>query len=506
MRYLICFLLFLSNLLAAIAQPAFITDSLDAYIQREMQRWQIPGLAIAVVKDGKVVVSKGYGERVNGKPEKVNEYTLFQIASNSKAFTGTALAMLDSEKRLKLDEKVTTYLPYFKLNNPAYTDMCSVRDLLCHRIGLQTFQGDFLNWGSTLTRKQIIEKLGQTPEKFPFRYTYGYCNAAYITAGEIIPAITDTSWDDFLKYRFFNPMGMVHTNTRYLEMVNDTNACKPHTLVKEQIQIIPLANIDNMGPSASIQSCVADMSKWLLLQLNNGKYNGKQLIAAETIRETRKSAMVVNDSWGGLFKTRHFITYGLGWRSYDYENRRVFEHSGGANGFVTKTELIPEENLGVIVYTNTDANSLYDALCKQVIEAYLNVPYRNLSAVYYNSGVNSRKAEQEKLARWDSLAARKPKLPLKVDEYTGTFSNSFYGKVWVKNEKGILKLYFENHSQNVGTIKYIGNNEFVCYYSDLTCGVEPIKFNIIGGNINGITVKVNDFIDFLSYDFEKMKN
>jgi CubicO group peptidase (beta-lactamase class C family) len=503
MRQLFAFSFCLFTSFATIAQPAFITDSLDAYIQREMLRWQIPGLAIAVVKDGKVVVSKGYGERVSGQPEKVNEFTLFQIASNSKAFTGTAIALLDYEKRLKLDEKVTTYMPYFKLHNPAYTDMCTVRDLLCHRIGLQTFQGDFLNWGSTLTRKQIIEKLALTPEKYPFRYTYGYCNAAYITAGEIIPVVTDTSWDDFLTHRFFKPLGMVHTNTRYVDMLNDTNACKPHTVVKEKIQVIPLANIDNMGPSASIQSCVADMSKWVLLQLNNGKHNGIQLIAPEVIRETRKSAMVVNDSWGGLFKTRHFITYGLGWRSYDYEGRRVFEHSGGANGFVTKTELIPEENLGVVVYTNTDANSLYDALCKQVIEAYMNMPYRNLSVAYYNNGAASRKAEQEKLTRWDSLAAHKPKLPMKADAYTGTFSNNFYGKVWVKNEKGTLRLYFENHPQNVGTIKYMGNDEFVCYYSDLTCGIEPLKFTVSNGTITGITVKVNDFIDYLSYDFEK---
>ena len=169
--------------LNALAQPAFVKDSLDAFITREMQRWQVPGLAIAIVKDGQVVVQKGYGVKQFDKPEsKVDENTLFQIASNSKAFTGTAVAWLNSEKRLSLDEKVTTYLPYFKLYESTSTDLCTVRDLLCHRLGTQTFQGDFLNWGSNLTRKQIVEGLSRTKPVHPFRYKYGYSNAGFITA------------------------------------------------------------------------------------------------------------------------------------------------------------------------------------------------------------------------------------------------------------------------------------------------------------------------------------
>jgi CubicO group peptidase (beta-lactamase class C family) len=246
---------------SVLAQPAFINDSLDTYIQREMKRWNIPGLSVAIVKDGKVLLTKGYGVREHGKPAKVNEYTLFQIASNSKAFTGTAIAMLDAEKRVKLDEKVTTYLPWFRLYDAGSTAQCTVRDLLCHRIGLQTFQGDFLNWGSTLSRKQIIERMALTRPVYPFRYTYGYCNAGYITAGEIIPQVTDTTWDDFVYHRFFKPLKMVHTNTSYTAMLNDTNACTPHTLVKGNITTMPLANIDNMAASAAVNSCVADMSK-----------------------------------------------------------------------------------------------------------------------------------------------------------------------------------------------------------------------------------------------------
>ena len=294
------------------AQPTFITDSLDTYVTREMQRWQVPGLAIAIVKDGKVVIQKGYGVKSFDKPEPVDEYTLFQIASNSKAFTGTAIAWLNSEKRVLLDEKVTTYLPYFKLYDETSTQLCTVRDILCHRLGTQTFQGDFLNWGSNLTRKQIVEGLGRTKPVHPFRYKYGYSNAGFITAGEIILAKTDTTWDDFLTYRFFKPMGFTHTSTNYASIATDKNACMPHTLVDGKLVKMPITNIDNMGASASINSCVADMKNWLLLQLDNGKLNGVQIIPAEVIAETRKSNMVVSDVNSRLFKNKHFCTYTLG--------------------------------------------------------------------------------------------------------------------------------------------------------------------------------------------------
>ena len=326
-----CILFFGLNLMA---QPAFIRDSLDAYVNREMKRWQIPGLAIAVVKDGKVVVCKGYGVKEAGKSAPVDEYSLFQIASNSKAFTGTAIAQLNYEKRLSLDEKVTTYLPYFKLYEPTSTQLCTVRDLLCHRIGLATFQGDFLNWGSDLSRREIVEHLQFTKPIHPFRYKYGYCNAAFITAGEIIKAVTDTSWDDFINYRYFKPLEMKHTNSAYLTMLNDNNACKPHTLVNNELKVMGLTNIDNMSSSAAINSCTHDMANWLLLQLDSGKFNGKRIIPYTVLAETRKSNMVAADVNSKIYKTKHFSNYGLGWYSYDYEARRIWEHSGGANGFV----------------------------------------------------------------------------------------------------------------------------------------------------------------------------
>ncbi len=490
--------------LQAYAQPSFVKDSLDIFINREMQRWQVPGLAIAIVKDGQVVIEKGYGVKQFDKPEsKVDEYTLFQIASNSKAFTGTAVAWLHSERRLSLDEKVTNYLPYFKLYDETATQLCTVRDLLCHRLGTQTFQGDFLNWGSNLTRKQIVEGLARTRPIYPFRYKYGYSNAGFITAGEVILAVTDTTWDDFLLHRFFKPMGMKRTTSNFASMVNDNNACLPHTLVNGKIIKIPLTNIDNMGASASINSCVADMKNWLLLQLNYGQLNGKQIIPTEVIAEMRKSNMVVSDFNGKLFKNKHFATYTLGWQMNDYNGRRVIEHSGGANGFVTKTELMPEENLGVIVYTNSDANSLYDALCKQILEAYMGMPYRNISELYYINSQKGNQASASHLKLIRDTIAMKTKPALKLDEYCGNYTNGLYGKVEVKLIKGKLHLFMEHHPNNIGKLDYINDNRFLCTYTDITCGIEPLSFTIVNNLIKSVTVKAADFIDYLPYEFIK---
>jgi CubicO group peptidase (beta-lactamase class C family) len=487
------------------SQPTFVKDSLDNFIKREMERWQVPGLAIAIVKDGKIVVSKGYGVKEFGKPEQVDEYTLFQIASNSKAFTGTAIALLNDEKRLSLDEKVSKYLPYFKMYDKNSSELVTVRDVLTHRLGLQTFQGDFLNWGSTLTRKQIVEHLALTKPVHPFRYKYGYCNAGFITAGEVILAVTDTTWDDFISARFFKPLDMKHTNSFYSGMVNDANACKPHTLWNGKLVSMNLTNIDNMGASASINSNVRDMSNWLLMQLDSGRFNGKRVVPFKVLAETRRSNMVVGDPSSRLYKSKHFSTYGLGWSSYDYEGRRIWEHSGGANGFVTKTEFVPEENMGVLVYTNTDANSLYEALAKQVIEAYLGVPYRNISEIYFNGSKAGRIEEQKLIDSLELQASKKNKTELPITAYCGVYKNDFYGTVEIKNTKAGLKMHMSNHPNNIGTLRYLGNNQFLCNYSDLTCGVQVFPVKIENGEVKSMTIRVNDFIDYLTYDFEIQK-
>ena len=191
--------------------PSFVKDSLDTYVTRAMTDWEIPGLSLAIIKNGKVVLMKGYGVKEQGSIDQVDENTLFMIGSNTKAFTATAIATLDAENKLSLDDKVTKWIPQFKLENKAAGEQAIVRDLLCHRLGFRTFQGDFTYWTSNLSRKEVIEKMGHIKAVYPFRTKWGYTNAAFLTAGEIIPAVTGKQWEDYIKEKIFVPLGMNRT-------------------------------------------------------------------------------------------------------------------------------------------------------------------------------------------------------------------------------------------------------------------------------------------------------
>lgn len=497
------------------AQPAFIKDSLDKYVEREMKRWNIPGAAVAVVKDGKVVTMKGYGVRAIDKPEKVDENTLFQVASNSKAFTGTALAILEVQKKLTLDDKITKWMPDFKLQDPLATQEVTIRDMLTHRIGFQTFQSDFLNWNCNLSRKELILNMRNVKPVYGFRARYGYCNAGFLTAGEIIPLASDTSWDDYLLHRFFNPLKMTRSSTTYKTIVADNNACKPYTIVDDKLVLLPYANIDNLGPAASINSCVKDLANWLIMQLDSGKFEGNRVLPYEALQMTRTSNMLVSDMnpKGGS----NIQTYGLGWFILDYNGKKVIRHDGGADGFVTTTCFVPSQGLGITVLTNTDANNFYSALRTQIMDAYLSLPYSNHSERIYKAVSANVKAENAEVNKLRETAAKKPKTSLKPEEYTGKYRNEVYGGLEIKNSKGELTVHFSHHPTLSGKLEALGGDEFLCTYSIATYGIKKINFNTSPTNpslpgeegkqpiqkVKSVIIRVNDFVDMMEYEFTK---
>ena len=487
------------------AQPSFINDSLDKFVEREMKRWNIPGAAVAIVKDGKVDVMKGYGIKDISTPlsmiNKVDENTLFQIASNSKAFTGTSLALLDYQKRLSLDDKVTKWLPYFKLNDELAARDVTVKDLLCHRIGFQTFQSDLLNWNCNLSRKELITNMRNVKPVYSFRAHYGYCNAAFLTAGEIIPAVTDTSWDDFLKYHYFLPLKMNHTSTTYAAITSDNNVCKPYTLADDKLVLLPYANVDNLGPAASINSCVKDLANWLLMQLDSGRFEGKRVVPFEALQMTRSSNTIVadmNPRYGSNFQN-----YGLGWFLVDYNGKRVIRHDGGADGFVTTTCFIPQLGLGIVVLTNTDANSFYSALRTQIIDAYMALPYQNHSLRIYRAVDANNKLDNAEINKMREVTSKKPKAALKQEEYIGKYKNEVYGEIEIKNTNGNLMLSFAHHPFLTGKLEPMGENDFLCTYSVATYGIKKINFVVKDGKVRNVIVRVNDFVDMMDYDFIK---
>jgi len=403
--------------------PSFVKDSLDGYVNKALADWQIPGVAVCVVKNGKVVVMKGYGVRDLDGKEKVDENTLFMIGSNTKAFTATALAMLDQEKKLSLDDKVTKWIPEFKLDNKAAGEQAIIRDLLCHRIGFRTFQGDFTYWTSNLTRKEVIEKMSHIKATYPFRTTWGYTNAAFVTAGEIIPKSTGMQWEDFIKAKIFDPLEMKNTLALSKDFPNASNKCSPYTMTEGKLVKIPFCSIDNLAPAGSIGSSANDMSHWVMMQLDNGKYNGQQVVPFSAIAQTRTPHSIIGNG-GSMFNKAHFSLYGLGWDLQEYCGRKIVSHTGGVNGFVTSVTLIPEEKLGIIVFTNTDQNYFYEALKWEVMDAYFDKPYRNYSKIYFVTGyAQSFEREKEKNKMFKDSVALNLKTDLPVTAYTGNYFN-----------------------------------------------------------------------------------
>lgn len=486
--------------------PAFVTDSLDAFMHREMERWQIPGAAVAIVKDGKILVSKGYGVSNIKTGAAVDESTLFMVASNSKAFTGTAIALLEEEGKLELDDPVKKYLPWLNLYDDCATEMVTIKDMLTHRIGWQTFQGDFLHWGSDLSRKDLLERMDVHQPQYNFRDGYGYCNMGFVAAGEIIPAVSGKTWDDFVADNIFKPLHMDRSSATYEAILNDRNACKGYTLHNGALMVEPYENIDNLGPAASINSCVKDLAQWVMMNSQEGRLGSQQIFSNAVIERTTSPFNIVSETRGGLYEKQHFELYGLGWFMADYNGKKMVWHDGGANGFVTTTCFLPEMDLGIVVLTNTDANWFYEALKMQIIESFMEMPYRNISAIY-NNYFNNRQQQEAKETEMLYAKARSggaaPTLPLKA--YTGNYRSSVYGMINISEVDGKLRVTFEHHPDLYGELEPLGeNDEFVCTYNQVIYGVKKVQFKVANEGVVQYQMHVADFIDRMEYTFDRI--
>ena len=505
MKHLLVALLLFSSI-SSIAQsdsiPVFVRDSLDVYTNRALSDWQIPGIAVCIIKNGKVVTMKGYGVTELGTNNKVDENTLFMIGSNTKAFTATALALLDAEKKLSLDDRVTKWIPDFKLDNKLAGEQAIIRDLLCHRIGFRTFQGDFTYWTSNLTRKEVIEKMSHIKAQYEFRTRFGYTNAAFLTAGEIIPRVTGKTWEEFIKERIFDPLGMSRTLALSKDIPNATNAAKAYTMADGKLMLIPYGIIDNLAPAGSISSSVNDMSKWVMMQLDNGRYNGQQVIPATAINQTRQPHSILGNG-GSMYNKGHFSLYGLGWFLEEYSGRRIVSHTGGVNGFVTSVTLVPEEKLGIIIFTNTDKNEFYEALKWEILDAYLGNIYRNYSKVYLNITNTQRTVRARTDKQFHDSASLDLKTELPLNEYTGNYFNDVYGNMKVVMEQNELRMRFSHHPNMYAKLESLGGNRFYATFSDPEFDKAVFPFHVENGKVKSVTVKVADFIEYNPYEFMK---
>jgi CubicO group peptidase (beta-lactamase class C family) len=483
--------------------PSFVKDSLDTYVQRALTDWKIPGVAVCIVKDGQVVMMKGYGVKQAGTSNKVDENTLFMIGSNTKAFTATALAMLQADGKLSLDDKVQKWLPDFTLYDPWVAKETMIRDLLCHRLGFETFQGDFMYFDSDLSLQEVRERFGKLKPAYGFRSRWGYTNAAFMTAGEIIPKVTGKTWAQFITDSIFIPLGM-NRSLATAPGAGVTNLSSAHTVVKGQVRQIPYGRLENMAPAGIISSSVNDMSHWLLMQLNNGRYNDRQVIPASAIAQTRVPNSILGNG-GVLFNKGHFSLYGLGWFLEEYNGRKIVSHTGGVNGFVTSVTLVPEERLGIVVLTNTDANNFYEALKWDIMDAYMNLPYRNYSNAYLGFQKQQQAADEKWLREKKDTIATHPSPALPLQNFTGTYKHDVYGNMELTLENGKLMARFEHHKGRYAELEALGGNRVLASFNDPIYGIKEWPFTIENGKVKSVTVRVADFVEFTPYEFYKIK-
>jgi CubicO group peptidase (beta-lactamase class C family) len=489
-------------LCAQTSVPSFITDSLDIYVERALVDWQIPGVAVLVVKDGKVVVEKGFGCLENGKPEKVNENTLFMIASNTKAFTGTAMSMLENEGKCSFDDRVQKYLPDFRMKDPWVAQHLTLTDVMSHRIGMETFQGDFMYWESDLNSDEVLEKFGKLEPMYDFRAKWGYCNAGFLIAGKCLEKITGMTWEQFIRTRIINPLEMNRTLVMTSELDGVRNLASAHTLVDGKLQVIPHCHIDNLAPAASITSSVSDLSHWVIALLDSGRYNGKQVIPWQAIRKAQYPRSIIRRA-GHPFNSTHYFLYGFGWDLQDYEGREIVSHTGGVDGFVTSVTLLPEDKLGVVVLTNTDANGFYEALKWEIIDGYLRLPYRNYSRFYLERYRQVMEKDIRMTSSWRDSVEMKLPVPVKLSKFEGKYTHPAYGNAFLESKGDYLLLTLEHHPYLTAKLEYIGNNRFLCTYSSPLWGIKVFPFKIEDGKVKSFTLSVADFLEFTTYEFIK---
>ena len=481
--------------------------ALDAYIQKGMADWQVPGLAIAVVKDGRTIYCKGFGTRTVGKAEPVDTATQFMIASNTKLFTGLALANLARQKRLSLDDRIVRFFPDFRLYNDTVTRLVTVRDMLTHRIGTKTFQGDFTYLDGNLTRAQIMERMRFMKPSQQFRQDFGYCNSCYLVAGQVVEKVTGRPWEAYITDSILLPLGMRRTTALGNAAPTYTNIARPYTnLYTGKLTEQPYDTWDNLAPAASIISTAADMARWLRFQLDSGRFEGRRIMPWASLQATRDVQIMASSRKSRVYPS-HFRGYGLGVFVGDYNGRQVYSHGGGAVGMVSTTCFVPEERLGIVVLTNNDNQSFFDLLRFHLLDQFLRVPNApDRSAAALPGFRAEMQAQQDSIAGWRARAERQARTKMAVPFLPeGTYRNAQYGIVTVSKDTkaNTMTVRFAHHPQLSAKLRWMGGSNWLTDHSIVEYGIFPAKAGRTSDGTPTLTLVVNDFIEQDPYTFVK---
>jgi CubicO group peptidase (beta-lactamase class C family) len=489
-------------------------DYLSDVVERARKGFDVPGIAVAIVKDGDVVLTKGYGMRKMGDPAPVTPRTLFRIASNTKAFTAAALATLVDEKRIRWDDPVIQHLPTFQMYDPYVTREMTIRDLLTHRSGMGLGAGDLMFFPpSDLGSEEIIRRLRFIKPATSFRSAYAYDNLLYLVAGQIIPAVTGKSWDDYIRERIFTPLGMANSFTSMDGWRSAKDVATPHSELSGKLETLPQEDVDNTAPAGAIASCAADLAKWMNLQLAGGTVGKTKIFSAERGREMWSAQTILpigepgKDDPPAFAAIRpNFSAYGLGWSLRDYRGKKLVAHNGGLSGFVSRTALIPEIKLGVVVLTNQEEVGAFSAIVNTVLDHYLGAPEVDWVSAHL-AGTKKARAEGEEAVKKSAGARRMDTHPsLAPAAYAGRYRDAWYGDVRIEEDQGKLYIFFTHSPDLSGELEHWQYDTFVARWRKRSMNADAYVTFTLGpdGKIDEMKMKaVSPLTDF-SFDFHDL--
>lgn len=509
MRRLFFFLFLIGISLFAHSQ---ITEKqIDSITEKVLKTFDVPGIAVAIVKDGKVFLQKGYGVSSLNTNEKMNAHTRFGIASNSKAFTAAALAMLVDEGKLKWSTLVRDIIPAFTLYAPYVTENFMITDLLTHRSGLGLGAGDLMFWpGKPLfTKAEIIHNLRYLKQVSQFRTQYDYDNLLYMVAGEVVGKVSGLSWEDFIETRIMNPLGMNESAASYQRLKDKSNVIDPHAPVNGIVRVINRDLNETLNAAGGIYSSVADMSKWAIMQLNDGKFGEsltQQLFSPKEHREMWTIQTVIPRNGNSPYQT-NFSGYGLGWFLSDEMGHKVVTHTGGLAGIVTQVTLVPDLKLGIIVFTNQQSGAAFSAITNSIKDAYFGAKKRDWITLYNDQVKASLRnaktiTDQIESEIKKAAAAAQPE----IAKYAGSYTDAWFGKITLSVRNNQLYFQSEKSPELHGLMSYYKGNTFVVRWEDRSFDADAfVNFGLdFEGNPSTIRMEAISPLTDFSFDFQDL--
>ena len=514
-------LLFICSINSLLVKAQVITsEEIDSLVEKTKQTFEVPGIAVAVVKDGAVIHSKGYGVRSLNSKKIVDENTLFAIASNSKAFTTASLGILVDEEKLSWDDKVIDYIPEFRLYNSYVTEEFTIRDLLTHRSGMGLGAGDLMIFpdSSNFTIDELIHNLRYLKSVSGFRTKFDYDNLLYIVAGEIIARVSGKSWEEFVEERIMKPLEMNNSAGNFNRLTEHSNIADAHAPVNGKVKVIDSYYLQLTSAAGGIYSNVNDLGKWVIMHLNEGKFGkdlDKNLVSEKVHREMWTPQTIQYTGKNGQYNT-HFKAYGLGWGLRDIKGYLQVSHTGGLPGMVTQVTLMPELNLGIIVLTNQQSGAAFTSITDQILDSYLGIT--NTDRIQENlKRVNSYTEYAEKITKkvWNEIYAQQKNNTseqINLDLYAGTYKDNWFGEIVVSRVNDKLWFVSKRSPKLTGELLFYKGNTFIVKWNDRSMDADAfIMFELdYSGQASAIKMKavspMTDFsFDFHDLDFYKEK-